>query len=202
MPRKAIDLTNKKFGKLTVLRRNGNTRQGAARWDVICACGVTKNIRGSQLTDGNTTSCGCERKKIIGSLHTTHGLTNSFEFKAWTAMKKRCLYKQHPAYKYYGGRGITIDPTWISFGQFYKDMGKCPFLNGSIDRKDNNKGYNKANCRWRLKSDQAKNRRNVILIDGKTIPELAKELHINYTTLKQRIKAGWTKEEYSQPVKK
>lgn len=201
MSRKANELSNKKFGLLTVIGRNGTSKQGAAKWDVICECGTKKTIRGSQLTDGSTVSCGCMARKATSTRSKTHGMTNSFEFKAWTSMKKRCLYKSHPAYNLYGGRGITICSEWMSFEQFYKDMGNCPYSKGSIDRIDNTKGYEPSNCRWLSRNLQAKNRRNVKLVEGKTIPDLALELGIKYTTLKQRIKAGWTKEEYSLPVK-
>lgn len=59
---KLIDLTSKKFGKLTVIRRNHDYVK-VVRWDCKCECGNTKTIRGSSLKDGSTKSCGCLAKK-------------------------------------------------------------------------------------------------------------------------------------------
>ena len=54
-----IDLTGKKFGKLTVTERVGSDKQGYAIWLCKCDCGTKKIIRGSSLKGGYTKSCGC-----------------------------------------------------------------------------------------------------------------------------------------------
>jgi hypothetical protein len=115
----------------------------------------------------------------------------------WTAMKKRCQYPKHPHYGLYGGRGISVTPAWQSFEGFFADMGVCPHgRDGSIDRVNPDGNYEPSNCRWALKSTQAKNRRNVPLIDGKTLPEVASELGVKYSTLRMRIRAGWPRESW------
>ena len=124
-------------------------------------------------------------------MRTTHGMTYSFEFSVWTAMRKRCRYKKHPKYHLYGGRGIDICKQWDTFENFFKDMGKCPILNGSIDRINNDRGYEPSNCRWIAKDLQSRNRRNVVLVNGKSIPELSKLSGLGESTIRQRIKAGW-----------
>lgn len=67
-----IDLTGKKFGKLTVISRVKN-RGRYVYWHCKCDCGNEKEICGSSLKRGHTTSCGCIR--------TTHS-TNEYEFTA------------------------------------------------------------------------------------------------------------------------
>lgn len=68
---KAIDLTNQIFGKLTVLERDWskkNNKQGAY-WFCKCSCGNPNlvSIRGSNLRNGHTTTCGmCDFYKILG----------------------------------------------------------------------------------------------------------------------------------------
>ena len=120
-----------------------------------------------------------------------HGMTNSFEFSVWTAMRKRCYYSKHVRYHLYGGRGIDICAAWKdNFAQFYSDMGKCPYENGSIDRIDNDKGYSPENCRWLPKVEQSRNRRNVRKINGMTVAELAKLAGVCESTIRNRIKAG------------
>lgn len=58
-----IDLTNKKFGNLTVLKRDLSIHDdGDSRWICKCDCGNIKSIRSSTLRNGGTTSCGCKRR--------------------------------------------------------------------------------------------------------------------------------------------
>lgn len=126
-------------------------------------------------------------------------MTRNFEFGVWSAMKKRCQYAKHPHYALYGGRGIAVCVEWQNFETFFRDMGACPHGKaGSIDRIDANGNYEPSNCRWVLRSTQAKNRRNVPLIDGMTIPDLASELGIKYSTLRRRIAAGWSKDQWGK----
>lgn len=84
-----------------------------------------------------------------------HGVPKSYH--TWRGMKDRCLNPNNKDYPRYGGRGITIDPSWMSYEQFRKDMGE-PNGNESLDRIDNNKPYSKHNCKWSTKSEQALNR--------------------------------------------
>ena len=68
---KSPDLTNQKFGRLTVLRRDskGNHKDSAAYWLCKCDCGNIKSIQSPHLIQQTTTSCGCgigNRKKSIG----------------------------------------------------------------------------------------------------------------------------------------
>jgi len=53
------DLTGQRFGRLTVLGRAPNDKDGSVRWHCICECGTKKEIRGSALIYGSTRSCGC-----------------------------------------------------------------------------------------------------------------------------------------------
>jgi hypothetical protein len=61
---KLIDLTNKKFGLLTVLNRGHTNAHGDVTWNCICECGKITNIVGHSLKAQNgTRSCGCLSKK-------------------------------------------------------------------------------------------------------------------------------------------
>lgn len=57
------DLTGKTFGRLTVTGRS-YTKNNRSYWHCRCSCGNELDIRGHDLTTGNTTSCGCRAKEI------------------------------------------------------------------------------------------------------------------------------------------
>jgi len=158
MARNATDLTKQVFGRLTVLNRAENSKYGAARWCVRCSCGTEKVVRTDQLTTGSTVSCGCYLREVQRARTTTHGMTKSFEYGVWSAMKKRCTNPNHPRYHRYGGRGIKVCKRWEKFENFFLDMGVCPIENGSIERVNNDKNYTPSNCVWIHKSAQSKNR--------------------------------------------
>lgn len=59
-----MDLTGQKFGKWTVIERVvSNTCQ--PKFLCRCECGTERIIASQNLRKGNTTSCGCDRKKYI-----------------------------------------------------------------------------------------------------------------------------------------
>ena len=62
---KLIDLTNKRFGKLTVLEKSKNKINNRPAWICQCDCGQIKEISGKLLREGQTKSCGCLVKEKI-----------------------------------------------------------------------------------------------------------------------------------------
>jgi hypothetical protein len=85
-------------------------------------------------------------------------------YNVWSQMKKRCLNPNHPKYRHYGGRGITVCNEWKeSFDRFVLDMGPRP-PGRSLDRIDNDGNYSKENCRWATKGQSNRNRRMGLLV--------------------------------------
>lgn len=70
---KLVDLTGKKFGRLTVTRRNGSDKRKRAMWLCKCGCGNKITVRGTDLTNGKTKSCGCLRKDFPNNFHDLTG---------------------------------------------------------------------------------------------------------------------------------
>lgn len=64
MPKKAMDLTGERFGKLSVLKRCPQNSPSGATWICQCDCGKIKVVPGSNLRSGNTKSCGCAKGKL------------------------------------------------------------------------------------------------------------------------------------------
>lgn len=59
-----IDLTGKKFGRLTVIEKS-EYNGGYICWLCKCECGNTTIVRGCNLKSGHTKSCGCLWKESI-----------------------------------------------------------------------------------------------------------------------------------------
>lgn len=69
-----IDITGMKFGRLTV-ESHSHTIKGKTYWNCICECGNHTIVRGDQLKNGNTKSCGCIVHEPRGAAHNRKDLT-------------------------------------------------------------------------------------------------------------------------------
>lgn len=184
IPSNFKDMTGLVFGSLRVLEKSDVSLGGKARWVCSCSCGKALVVFGGSLRAGQQ-SCGCKRKSRL-----THGMSGTKTFSIWRGMIQRCTNNKLESFKNYGGRGISVCDKWLSsFADFYSDMGECP-EGYSIERNDVNGNYEPSNCKWIPINHQSKNRRNVAHVDGKTTPELSKELGIGYNTIRYRIKNG------------
>lgn len=124
-----------------------------------------------------------------------HGKRRSLVYGVWNQIVQRCTNPANAAWANYGGRGIGVCDRWLSFANFFADMGE-PGPGMSIERIDNSLGYFKENCRWASRVEQSNNKRNNRLVswNGKTqsIRRWAVELGIGYLTLYSRIvRDGW-----------
>lgn len=55
-----IDLTRKRFGRLTVEKQSSeHGKNGQAKWECVCDCGSRVVVYGQQLRKGRAQSCGC-----------------------------------------------------------------------------------------------------------------------------------------------
>jgi hypothetical protein len=188
------------FNELTAVRFV-DRQNGHQRWLFSCKCGGKKVAQYGNVFNGVTTSCGCVHKKRTSEANKRHGRSESLDYAVWSSMKSRCLNKNDKAYDNYGGRGIAICSRWLDpkrgFENFMEDMGPRP-PRYSIERKDNNLGYNKENCIWIPLGDQSNNRRVTVklTLNGVTKPMTvwAKELGKKPQCLRARMRYGWKDE--------
>jgi hypothetical protein len=125
--------------------------------------------------------------------------TRAPEYRAWENMKRRCFCETNPNYKYYGGRGISVFHGWrADFLSFYSHVGPKHSPNHSLDRIDNDRGYEPGNVRWATKIEQRRNRRKQkeklyvqICCQTKTLKEWCKIHGAEYYKTKGRLVLGW-----------
>ena len=149
------DVTGKRFGRLVALRTDRRDKHHNRLWVCQCDCGNEIEKKVGDLVTGNTMSCGC-LKSIAAGLDCAE---RSAEHRAWSSMRQRCLNPQHPQFRDWGGRGITICERWDQYVAFLSDMGRRPSPKHSLDRIDVNGNYEPSNCRWTTKDVQQHNRR-------------------------------------------
>lgn len=94
-------------------------------------------------------------KDCRGSQNITHGHSDKRYYQIWQGMKYRCNNSKSNKFHCYGGKGITVDPSWETFEGFWNDMGSTYQDGLTIDRIDSSLGYNKDNCRWISLSDNS-----------------------------------------------
>lgn len=164
------DLTGQRFGKLCVIRKIGKDKYGISQWECLCDCGNLTAASISNLRNGNTTSCGCYGRQRKSDANSTHRKSGTRLHRIWKAMHTRCYNKNFFAYKYYGGRGISICDEWLHDFQAFHDWA---IANGyadnlTIDRIDVNGNYCPGSCRWATMEEQNQNKRAQ---NGKKIQE-------------------------------
>lgn len=62
---KAIDLTGRVFGRLTVVAFSHRNKRRIAHWKCTCVCGGVSTVAGGNLTSGNSTTCGCRNGLVL-----------------------------------------------------------------------------------------------------------------------------------------
>lgn len=168
LPRRAHDLTGRLFGRLVALgpveirRYTGVTH---VIWRCRCECGTETDVAAGRLRTGTTKSCGCRRREVSAAVNTKHGHSKSKtgkaskEYRAWCHMIGRCHNPADKSYPRYGGRGTSVCDEWrTDFAAFLAHIGPAPSPQHSVDRIENDRGYEPGNVRWATAYVQVHNR--------------------------------------------
>lgn len=133
-----IDLTGKRFGILTVIKRvYPNSKSGYPRWLCKCDCGIEKILCGCTLRRGHTKSCGCLRRLRPG-LSGMRGLISCYKLIAKKKGREYTLTEEQfeeitkKKCHYCGTKPRQIYDTISNSGKY---------VHNGIDRIDNLKGY-------------------------------------------------------------
>jgi hypothetical protein len=161
--------TGARYGRLRACERASDApTDGRTRWLMLCDCGAFHVSRTRDLRNGNARSCGCLRSDIVtAGTNLRHGDARGagrhYLYGTWQAMHDRCSNPKAINWRYYGGRGITVCAAWRDWVAFrtYVETVLGPRPEGrprwTLDRIDNNRGYEPGNVRWASPSEQMRN---------------------------------------------
>lgn len=189
-----VDLTGRRFGRLTVVRAHGINKHGQAMWECLCDCGNTKITIGSGMKVGNVRSCGCLKKEGHRG-NCDIGDSSTQLYSRWCQIKSMCINPSNAQWYLYGGKGVHLCDDWMDFRNFKRWMLAQGYKEGMyLFRIDKSKDYCPENCI--LSENRIPNPTSRIIVEynGETrnLREWAEITGIPYNTLKWRYSHGRT----------
>ena len=146
---------------MELVNRKSSKNSSGRGWKCLyrCHCGNLFETMPAKINNGHTKSCGCLKRKhgLSGGNNEQHIL-----YDTWTGQRKRTMSKTNKHYRNYGARGITFSEEFNSFVvwlEYVESLDGCYMKELTLDRIDNDGGYERGNLRWATKSEQALNRR-------------------------------------------
>jgi len=157
-----------RFGRLILRQKTRENPEVSIairkQWVCDCDCGTRVTVPQWYLVRNPNPKVNCGQ---CPDLKTTKTLFNQ-EYRIWLMMLKRCNDPRHVSYKEYGGRGIKVCEEWsdlvTGFDAFLTFVGPRPSERHSIDRIDNDQGYQpfyngERQVKWSTPAEQRANQR-------------------------------------------
>ena len=109
---KAVDLTGRRFGKLTVAApaHGFPAKNKQMMWVCRCDCGRIRAFKWTRLVNGKAVSCGCETRVEKTKQKERSAKSGTPEYKAWHALLQR----------------KDVCEAWLTFENFLQDVGPRP----------------------------------------------------------------------------
>jgi hypothetical protein len=163
-----------------------------------------QNLRRMEIDEQEATS-RCVRLFSLEAMsrrRRTHGESKTRLYRVWGDIHSRCYDPSSTAYKYYGGRGITMCEEWKTSYVAFRDWA---LVNGyadnlTIERKKVDLGYDPSNCCFITQREQTRNTRRNVFVEAfgetKTVSEWVDDPRclVVYSALYHRLKKGWDAE--------
>ena len=140
-----IDITGNRYARLSVVRRRGTNKFGAAMWLCKCDCGNEVTVVGNNLRKGATKSCGCLQRECARELKSLpkgvayfnalvsmmkgNAKTRSLE---WQLTREQVRHLTKRSCHYCGA-----EPSQVLSSRKYSGT----YAYNGLDRVDNDKGY-------------------------------------------------------------
>jgi hypothetical protein len=213
-----ILMSQSKWGRLTPLNyvrdHSFPSGQRKAIWRFQCDCGAEPEIIAYSVTNGQTQSCGCLSRETKATATRSHGATrkggsHDLAYRSWRNMLTRGRNPNINNADRYVLRGVTVHADWqpggdgMGYQRFLAHVGPRPSPAHSLDRIDNEKGYEPGNVRWVLQRDQMNNtsRTRYVFYQGERLPlTVAAEMSgVKPGVIRDRMKLGWPPEKLFDP---
>lgn len=191
------------FGRWVVLNFSHKVKKNSF-WTCRCECSSVRTISRGPLVNGSSKSCGCWRDEAASLRSGSHHMSKTKIYVTWKNIRTRCEKSTNKSYKYYGARGIKVCERWHDFNNFYADIGKDWSEGMSIERIDNDKGYELSNCTWIPKENQGKNRRINVFVNSPwgriTQADAARKLNLSPASFFRRME-NWPESRWFEEPK-
>jgi len=128
----------------------------------------------------------------------------SKERNAWYGMIYRCTKPFESEEKdikrmSYIRRGITVSEEFKDFDVFLEHVGKAPTSKHTLDRIDNDRGYERGNLRWVTSKENSSNRHNTKYYEYRgsmlSTDDIIPLLKCPIRTFESRLRRGWALED-------
>ena len=157
------DLSNKRFGRLTTIKKNKQLKDRS--WSYVCKCDCGRIIdtpRGPALKRGSTKSCGCMKSENLNASHTGRELHHNWTgigdisgsiwcriIKSAQAREVEVSITQKEAWELFEQQDgkCALSGVDLYFAKNSKEL-KQQMMTASLDRIDSTKGYIKGNVQW------------------------------------------------------
>jgi hypothetical protein len=148
---KALGIHHKpgeRFGRLRIVRQAGVAKRHGRVYLCRCDCGRTTEVRGDQLRDGTTRSCGCLYLDTRATVNLRHGQGRAKNptgtYLAYTRQRGWCRNPRDKYAKYF----IGIEFRFDNFPDFYAEVGAKPSPDHFLVRIDRDGHFEPGNLHW------------------------------------------------------